>query len=352
MNSKVYVFSAAFFLLSCGQPISDSSDASAADDSTTESELSGNPSTWFPMQPGNVWTFEKLGGGGQRQLSVNLASDSTNELAGLFSTPVRMVETSATTLTGLRGDETAPTPFLKFSGRNKWTFGQGACNGYRVQRLPTTSAPLTTSAGLFASTREFTFSWITSPTVRCAQPAIESLTVAPGIGPVSFKTGAGDTYVLVDGTVNSLTVPSQNPLAATASFSQSRFINRSNGTGCTQAPCLAEAQTALAELTYTVKNTSTRSVTIPFSSGCQVNVRLLNTKGEVIRDEEALRDCVPLADTLTLTPNQSQTFTEAIPLSNMDGDTQLFGAFTAVAYLTTSMGAIAPASAHLTVSAP
>jgi Intracellular proteinase inhibitor len=353
MNSMAYVFLTVVFLLSCGEPVTGPFNAEPAPgDASDESELSGHPSTWFPMGAGNVWTFERLGGGGKRQLSVNLSSEGTVELAGLFATPVRMVDASATTLTGLRGDETVPTPFLRFSGRRRWTFGQGPCSGYQVQRLPADSSPLTTSAGLFASTRQFAFSWITSPTVRCAQPAIESLTVAPGIGPVSFRTGAGDTYVLLNASVNTLTVPATSPLIATVSFSQSTYLHGPAGAGCAQTPCAGDVETALAELSYTVRNTTGRRVTIPFSSGCQVNVRLLTPTGEVIRNEEVLRDCVPLASTLTLAPNESRLFTESVPLSNMDGDKLLSGAFTAVVYLTTSMGPLAPASAHLTVRAP
>jgi hypothetical protein len=324
MTSKLLLALVSFSMFACGPDLQIQSASDETD--TVESELAVNAaSKWFPRESTNSFVFERVAAVGNRDMRLQMTTGSTSVLSGLFAWPVTLIPGTATVVQAKFSPEAVAAPFLRFAGARTWTFVGGGCGTFVITRS-TESEPLQTGAGIFGERRTFRFALKPDPLARCAPPAISELSFAAGVGLVSFKTGNSELYVRKN---------TASGITATASLDKPQYANKPNSIRCIQAPCPSNAEVDVAKVTLTLKNTTTSPVTFAYSNGCFANLVVVNSNGDVMRNENSARSCVMSTGQFTLNAGKSRVITQSIRLEDMSGS-QFEGPYSVYASVDTS----------------
>lgn len=302
---------------------------------TFDAELTATSrsNTWFPMQEGNSWTF-KTATGETRTMTMTQVADNMALLTGFYDAPVwvGLASDSATTLYQWKND--AWEPLVRFGyASTSWKTNSNACNGY-VGRRHSTGGSYTTPAGTYTDTRTIEYSWVTSPTARCAQPVLGQLTFVPNVGLVTFSTGMGTRFNLVSAKVNGKIFPTPTAanINAKVALDKVNYESFPNTIVCITTPCPSNAVTAEATVEFQLTNTGSASQTWQFNTGCQFDVELVASTGRVVRRLSEGRACTFSLTSLTLGAGQSKVYSAKLPLSDRDG-LQLSGTYSVRAKL-------------------
>lgn len=332
---------AAFALAACGPSTAsiNSTMEGESEIATSTDELVSNKSdVWFPMQEGNTWSLESPTGE-TRKVTFEGVYDGIGYLDGLI-TNGRWMGTASSAPNSLYSwteDTNTWEPFIRFGyAVTPWNWGVGACNAYKVKRSATDKT-ITTPAGTFSGTRTIAFERKPSPTARCMPPAFTELTFAPGVGLIAIDTYDGK-FLLKSASVNGKAFPAATGIKGSLKLDKATYVNKPNTIACITTPCPGNDVTAVAKATFTVTNNGTKSEVFRFNSGCQYAMSLVDDQGKIVNSLLAARLCIAALTTFTLAPGQSKVFVEEIPLTNNGGE-QLFGNFTAKAFLTPNNGA-------------
>ena len=350
----------ALLLAACGGPDSTALLTPGAADLETElgatedALLSNSAATWFPMQEGNVWTLSD-GAGATRVISFSDVGGGIAWLDGFGAEGQWAGTTSSAPNTLYAWDHTAYAwkALLRFGYQyTSWTVGSGACNTFTARRVAT-GVTVVTPAGTFRDARTIGFTLQTQPNVRCAPPALAEVTFAPGVGVVAWKTATGQRLLLKSAKVDGKAYPA---VVASASGSvradKAAYVNQPNTIRCITTPCPSNEVTAVAKLTYTVRNTSSAPITWQFSSGQQYEVDVVSASGAVVRRWSDGRAFTMALTSFTLAAGASKTFTIELDLKDKAGN-QLSGTYALKAYLAARNGqpsAAAQTSVTVTVN--
>ncbi len=306
------------------------------DIATSSDELvsSNKSEVWFPMQEGNTWEFERAAIGDKRTVTYEGVYEGIGFLNGLTLNEGRWMGTTKSSPNSLYSwTESTNTweAFLRFGyAVTPWSWGEGACNAYKVKRSAT-NVTLTTPAGTFTGARSIVFDRKPSPTARCQPPAFTELTFAPGVGLIAIDTYDGK-FLLKSAKVNGVAVPAVTGVKGVLKLDKATYVNQPNTIYCITTPCPGNDVTAVAKATYTVTNSGTKSEVFQFNSGCQFDLKLVDSAGKVARSLSENRFCTLSLTSVTLAPGQSKVYTADVTLSTRGGE-QLFGDYTAQAYL-------------------
>jgi hypothetical protein len=343
------------FAVGCGEP---DASAMANDDSRDDLETvsagltsSSAATTWFPIQAGNSWSFS--GPNGQtRTVSLSSVRDGVGQLSGLFSAPIWVGASTATSPTLMAWDGAAWVPFVRFGYTStSWVFGENVCTGFTLRRS-STGTTVATPAGAFSDTRAISLTQNTSPTVRCAPPAVSALTFESRVGLIAFTSGRGERFVLTQATVNGVRVPASSgagKVEATVSLDKTAYVSEPNTIRCVTTPCPNNEKTAVVQASFTVTNRTSTTQRWDFATGCQFDLEVVSSTGIALVKLSTTQVCTQALSSLTLSPGQRKTFTGEVTLLDRTG-LQLDGAFTLRARLVPRAGPTAPvASAPFTV---
>jgi hypothetical protein len=302
---------------------------------TYDAELtsSSRSSTWFPLQSGNSWTFKSTSGT-TRTVTLTQVGDGMGLLTGLFANPtwVGLTSNGSTSLQMWTGSSW--TPFVRFGyASTTWRTSSTLCTGLIGRRL-STGTVISTTAGSFSDTRTISFAQVSSPTVLCAPQAFNELSFVPNVGLVAFRTGSGQRFSLVSARVNGRTFPvaPEANITARVALDQANYVSIPNTIRCITTPCDSNAQTATANVSFELRNTGSSSKTWQFSTGCQFDVELLSSSGEVVRRLSEGRACTFALTSVTLGAGQSKVYSARIPLEDRTG-LQLDGVYSVRAKL-------------------
>ncbi len=340
MKTSFFVVTAACALWACGPntaSIGTSSQMEGESEigSTTGELVSNSAALWFPMHEGNTWTLTSPSGV-VRTVTYEGVYEGVGHLSGLMLDGRWMGTGSSApnSLYSWNENDNTWSAFLRFGyAVTPWSWGVGACNAYTVKRSATNKT-ITTPAGTFSGTRTIAFDRLPSPTARCMPPAFTELTFAPGVGVIAIDTYDGK-FLLKSAKVNGKLFPAATGIKGSLRLDKSVYINKPNTIACITTPCPSNEVTAVAKATYTVTNTGTRAEIFTFNS-CLYDMQLVDENGKTVYTLLSARLCLQALTTFTLSPGQSKVFTDELTLANGD---QLFGNFTAKAFLTTSNGA-------------
>lgn len=339
------VFALVGVLAACGPEVGSLQDEGGPDDEGTESvssELTSTSSsaTWFPMAEGNTWTFQATGSSTTtRTVRFAKVANKIGELSGLLSAPtwLGVTEPTSTTTYAWSADD-GWLPFLRFGyASTSWSFGTSPCSGFKMSRTSTGTA-VTTPAGTFSDTRSIGLQQITSPTVRCAAPAVTNLTFVPQVGLVAFTTGSGQRFVLKEATVNGKRYPAPaGRIDAKVTLNASSYVSYPNTIRCITVPCPTNEVTAVVKATFEVSNTTSGTVKWEFNTGCQFDLEVVSSSGIVLQRLSNTQLCTQALSSLTLAPQQKRTYTGSVTLLDRTG-LQLDGSFTLRARMTPRSG--------------
>jgi hypothetical protein len=150
----------------------------------------------------------------------------------------------------------------------------------------------------------------------------------------------------VSAKVNGKTFPvaPEADITARVTLDQANYVSIPNTIRCITMPCPSNAQTAEAKVSFEVRNTGTTSKTWQFSTGCQFDVELTSSSGQVVRRLSEGRACTFALTSVTLAAGQSKSWTATIPLESRDA-LQLDGTFSVKAKLIPSSNASTAPSA-------
>lgn len=351
MMRSILISMVAMSLFACGPDalaVVGDDDAELDGTETYDAELTSTSrsSTWFPFQTGNSWTF-KNATGTTRTVTLSQVGDNMGLLSGLFASPVwvGLTSDSATTLSMWTGS--AWVPLIRFGyASTTWRTTNQTCTGLIGRRF-STGTVISTTAGSFSDTRTISYAQVSSPTTLCAPQAFNELSFVPNVGLVSFRTGSNQRFTLVSAKVNGKTFPvaPEANITAKVTLDQANYVSIPNTIRCITTPCPSNAQTAEAKVSFELRNTGTTSKTWQFSTGCQFDVELTSSSGQVVRRLSEGRACTFALTSVTLAAGQSKSYTATIPLETKDG-LQLDGTYSVKAKLIPSSNAsTAPAAA-------
>ncbi len=300
-----------------------------------EGELaSSKVSSWFPMAEGNTWTLQTASGA-TRTVSYSDVEGGVAWLDGMVPDGRWAgIATGSPNTLYTWNDNGYWEAFIRFGyAKLQWQWGSGACGTFTAKRSAT-GRKVVTPAGTFTDTRSIEFTLKPSPTARCAAPSFSEFTFAANVGLVQIKTPAGEVFNLTSAKVGTKTWPqtSGGGLIAKLSTDKASYSSTGNTIVCITTPCPGNEIPATAKLTYTITNAGTTSKTWQFSSGCQTNTQLFDSKGAVVKSLEIARLCIQALTSFTLAPGQSKTFTEELQLTGDNGQL-LDGDYTAKMYL-------------------
>lgn len=327
------------------------------DIATTSDALvtSNKAELWFPMAEGNSWELERAATGDKRTVKFEGVYEGIGLLSGLTLDDGRWMggnKTSPNSLYTWTEATNTWEAFVRFGyATTSWSWGEGACNAYKVKRSAT-NLTVTTPAGTFTGARTIAFERKPSPTARCQPPAFTELTFAPGVGLIAVDTYDGK-FLLKSAKVNGATVPSATTgVKGVLKLDKATYVNKPNTIYCITTPCPGNDVTAVAKATYTLSNSGTKSETFQFTSGCQFDLKLIDAAGTVVRSLAENRFCTLSLTSLTLAPGESKTYSVDVALSTRGGE-QLFGNYTAKATLIpTNAAPVVEATATFTVKKP
>lgn len=347
--------------LACGGGIANSSALLSGDvepelESSNGSLTSDNANVWFPLAEGNTWNLKSTTGGTTRTVSMEDVWDGIGWLEGAVPNGrfVGLSKSAPNTLYSWKEETNTWEAFFRFGyATTSWTWGANACGTFTAKRTQT-GATVVTPAGTFADTRTITFTLKPSPTARCAMPPFASFTFAPNVGLVAMTNPDGERWELTSAIVGGKKFPVATTTVAvkgTLKLDKASYVSKPNTIRCITTPCPSNEETAVAKLSYTVTNTSNVTQTWQFSSGCQLEVELMDGAGNSVNALSNGRFCTLSLTSVTLAPGQSKSYTAELPLKDRDGN-QLSGKYTAKAYLVAKSGpakaeAVAPFSVSL-----
>lgn len=346
MNRSILVATIALSLFACGPDalarVGDGSELDGTESYDAQLTTASRSSTWLPFQAGNSWTF-KNSAGTTRTVTLTEVSNNVGLLTGLFASPTWVGLTSDTATTLQLWNGTAWQPLVRFGyATASWRTSSETCTGLIGQRL-STGTVITTTAGSFSDTRTISYGQVSTPTTLCAPQAFNELSFVPNVGLVSFRTGTNQRFTLVSARVNGVSFPVEPEANVTAkvSLDQASYVSMPNTIRCITTPCPSNAQTASAQVTFELRNTSASSKTWQFSTGCQFDVELVSMGGQVVRRLSEGRACTFALTSLTLGAGQSKSYTAVVPLESREG-LQLDGSYMVKAKLIPS-GSASPA---------
>ncbi len=327
---------------------------------TRSSELSSNrASVWFPMGAGNTWTLAATSPNtlpATRTVWLTLTQgDTLARLVGLTPTHQWIgVDTSASTTLNIRSTTSAAwAPFIRFGyAVTPWAWGSGACGTFTAHRIATGDS-IETDAGKFTDVRTIRFDLKPAANVRCATPAFQDLSFAPGVGLVALTTAAGDRYLLKSARVGAAQYPvdAASALIGTLTSDAAVYTNKPDTIVCITTPCPSNEVTATATFSFKVKNTASVAVGIN-TIGCLHNIELLDGTGAVIKSINEARFCDPNTHSTVFAPGETKVYGGTLELKA--GTTQLLGNLTARAYLSqrSPSGPVATDTVAIKVKAP
>ncbi len=301
-----------------------------------EGELSSSKvSAWFPMGEGNEWVLQTASGQ-TRTVTFSDLADSVAWLDGMVPNGRWAGVASSAPNTLYTWDESGNRwdAFLRFGyAVSSWQWGSGACGTFTAKRSAT-GRKVETAAGTFTDTRSIEFVLKPSPTARCVAPSFSEFTFAANVGLVQIKTPAGEQFDLVSAKVGTKRwpLPSAGPVSK-LSTDKAVYTSKGNTIVCITTPCPSNEEPAVAKLTYTLTNTTSTTRTWQFSSSCQTNTLVYDSKGDVVKNFEIARLCLASLTHVTLAPGQSKTYTEELTLTGDSGQL-LQGDYTAKMVLT------------------
>lgn len=336
-------------LLACGPDAVAQLGDDASDDSVEvfEGELTSTSRSqiWFPLANGNEWTFTSSTGT-TRVVKMSQVADGMGVVTGLFAQPTWVGVTSPSATVMYLWNGQAWVPWLRFGySRSQWKTSSAVCSGLVGQRT-STGTVIATEAGSFSDTRVIGFSPVSSPTVRCAPPPVVEVSFQANVGLVGFRTGPGEVFSLTRAVVGGKSFPSPQAASVTTkvSLDQPGYESYPNTIQCITTPCPSNAQTAVAKVTFELRNTSSTAQSWQFSTGCQFDVELVSASGRIVRRLSDDRMCTFALSSLTLNPGQSRSFVGNLTLEDANG-LQLDGTFTVRARLIPSSNAATAPSA-------
>jgi hypothetical protein len=296
----------------------------------TNSELvSSAAKEWFPMSEGDQWVLtSKLS---TITLQVDYATGAMRHVTGLNSDGIWLGYSSSApnTLYSYNWDSSTWGPFVRFGYRyTPWEFRptNSACEKFNAHRTAT-DIKVTTPAGDFVDARTVSFDMTPPPNVRCMAPAFQSITFAPGVGPVALVTGAGEAFVLKSARVGAKVFPVvENDLVLKVTSDKLSYVNKYNTIVCITTPCPGNDVTAKAIFTLTLTNKSPSTQTFQFRNGKQFDFHVIDSTGKVVQAWSNGMMFTQALSVFSVAPGQTKTFTGEVELKDMAGQ-QLKGTY-------------------------
>lgn len=326
-----------FAFVACGIP---DADMAVSDDVQAEAEVleegsqeltSSLVKDWFPLQAGNEWTFQGLNG--TRTVKVEYANGNIAYVTGLHAEGkwVGVSASTPNTLYAWDSDAGRWNVFIRFGyAVTPWTYYQsnGGCQKFAAKRTAT-GAEYAMPAGAFSDTRTIGFTMQPAPNVRCAQPDFTELVFAAKVGPIVMRNGLGEKLALISAKVGATLYPKSTvtgSVVVKTTTDKATYTNYANTIRCITTPCPSNEVTADANVTITMVNSTNEVQSFRFSSGCQTKIEIIDSMGKVVRNNEISRLCTMALTTVALSPGQTKTWTESVPLAADSGE-QLRGTY-------------------------
>ncbi len=293
-----------------------------------------NATRWFPLEAGNEWRFESASGE-THAITCDYEYGPYRYMSGLA--PFREVWLAysgawPTNLYIWNPDSYTWSRWARFGAYYSpwtWRLDDGGC-GLFFARWVGSGLAVSTPAGDFRNCRKVSFALQPAPNVRCAGGHLQSVTFAPGVGPVEIEKN-GVTYRLVSATVGGVSYPSAPPPGPIASQAFAAAI------ASDRARYAHGASTAIARFTLTVRNTSGQPQTLTFRSGQQFDFEILDAQGNVVRAWSDGRYFTMALGSLTFAPGETKTFSGDVALEDRSGR-PLDGTYSVRGRLTNSDG--------------
>lgn len=301
-------------------------------DQAETSEQALTASNFFPLRPGNTWTLSD--GTTTRTVRVTRSSGTLHLVEGLSSSGSVWLSFVGSRLWVWNATDRVWQTMVNFGSATatKFSFG-GPCETFTVTQDANKLA-LVTPAGSFSPAVRYSLTLSPPPHVRCAMPALASLTFAENVGLLEIRNPNQVVSTLQSASVSGRTYPVPSA-RATLTVSPARAQLDADGNVTLRA-------------TLVVKNETSRAMTFQFPSSQQFELSVETASGETAYFWSADKSFLTALSSFTLQPNQSRTFTESFTMQYATA-----GWHTVKAWLPTSTGPKAEASAKVElVAAP